>query len=94
MQRKNYIRVLLITLFLLVFFYLGNEFNNAVKWQLDDFLIAGGFILAVGLILEWAIEQFGGRYKRMLFTLSMLFLIFLLWAELGVGIFNTPIAGR
>ena len=64
-----------------------------MHWTFLDFFISGLLILLVSFImistLKSKIEE-----KRKIFVGIVIFLIFLtIWAELAVGLFNSPLAG-
>lgn len=67
----------------------GQGFN----WQFNDFFIAGLLLLFTALSCEWVLRRAKSNKKRLLFLGFILLLLFLIWAELAVGIFGTPFAG-
>ena len=78
--------LLIIPLFLTV---ISDEFN----WSFFDFIIMGFMMMVVGISFELVSRVIkSGKRKKLLYGLIIL-LFLLLWAELGVGIFNSPIAG-
>ena len=73
----------------LFFTVISDEFN----WSFFDFIIMGFTIMFVGISFELVSRVIkSGKRKKLLYGLIIL-LFLLLWAELGVGIFNSPIAG-
>ena len=69
-------------------------FTNEVSWTLSDFVIAFFLLLglATGLHFVWHSKM---TKSRKWWLLLMVLLIFLLvWAELAVGVFNSPWAGN
>lgn len=71
---------------------IGGFVSNEVQWSLSDFLIGGALIFVVSSVemLLWRSLPKKGRWPVMLF-LMLLFAI--LWAEMAVGIFGSPLAG-
>ena len=71
---------------------IGGFISKNVDWSLFDFLIGGALIFVVTSVelLLWRSLPKKGRWPVMLF-LMLLFAI--LWAEMSVGIFGSPIAG-
>jgi hypothetical protein len=53
----------------------------------------GILLLSTGLICELVLRKVKGVRNRIIFCAIVLFLFFLTWAELAVGIFGTPFAG-
>ena len=73
----------------LFFTVISDEFN----WSFFDFIIMGFMMIFVGILFELVSRVIkSGKRKKLLHGLIIL-LFLLLWAELGVGIFNSPIAG-
>ena len=73
----------------LFFTVISDEFN----WSFFDFIIMGFMMMVVGISFELVSRVIkNGKRKKLLYGLIIL-LFLLLWAELGVGIFNSPIAG-
>ena len=71
---------------------IGGFISENVDWSPFDFLIGGALIFVVASVelLLWRSLPKKGRWPIMLF-LMLLFAI--LWAEMAVGIFGSPIAG-
>ncbi len=69
------------------------QLTEEVKWDLFDFLIAGVLLAGTGLACEVVLRLVTTPKKRILICGLLLFLLFLVWAELAVGIFNTRFAG-
>lgn len=69
------------------------QFTNEVKWDLTDFMVAGTLLLSTGLAIELVIRNLKTGTLRTVILLIILLALFLIWAELAVGIFGTPFAG-
>ncbi len=69
------------------------QFTNEVKWDLTDFMIAGILLLSTGLAIELVIRNLKTGTLRTVILFIILLALFLIWAELAVGIFGTPFAG-
>lgn len=68
-------------------------FTNEVHWSLFDFVVAGVLLSITGLAIELVLRKVNTLKNRLLFTGLILFIFFLIWAELAVGIFGSPFAG-
>ncbi len=69
------------------------QFSDEVDWSLSDFVIAGVLLLGTGLIIELVISKVRGTANRLAICAAVLLALFLIWAELAVGVFGTPFAG-
>ncbi|MES2810854.1 MAG: hypothetical protein V4670_00155 [Bacteroidota bacterium] len=69
------------------------QFTNEVNWSASDFLIMGALLLGVVLIIEFILQKITNTTSRIGIVAVVLVLFLLIWAELAVGIFNSPIAG-
>ncbi len=69
------------------------QFNSGVNWTFSDFIIAGILLVGTGLLCELVLRSFKKRAYRIIGISVALFICFLIWAELAVGIFGTPFAG-
>jgi len=80
------------TVVLLAVPLIGGFISDQVNWTVADFLIGGALIFVVSSVemLLWRSLPRKGRWPVMLF-LMLLFVI--LWAEMAVGIFGSPMAG-
>jgi hypothetical protein len=67
--------------------------NNGIVWSLGDFLGAFLLLTTLGFSLEYVIRKIQTKMYRRIMVLFILFFFFLLWAEMAVGLFNSPIAG-
>lgn len=64
-----------------------------MNWSASDYMVAGLF-LVVGASLVWLIMNKATTTKKRLIWLAAVgVLLALAWAELAVGLFNTPFSG-
>lgn len=70
------------------------QFTDEVKWTFLDFIVAGILLLATGLTLDIILKKVKSLKNRIIIVAAVLGLLVLIWAELAVGIFNTPLAGN
>jgi len=69
------------------------QFTNEVSWGALDFAAAGALLVGAGVTYVLGARKLSkARYKAVLGVVLAL-LLFLVWAELAVGIFGTPFAG-
>lgn len=69
------------------------QFTNEVNWRLIDFIVAAVLLLGAGLIIEIILRKVKGQKYRIVLFLVLLLVFFLIWSELAVGIFGTPLSG-
>ncbi len=66
---------------------------EGVDWDYRDFIIMGILLLGSGLAIEFALRKFSSPKTRIIACVVILLGLFLIWAELAVGVFGTPFAG-
>jgi hypothetical protein len=69
------------------------QFTNEVNWTLFDFIVAGVLLLGTGLIFDLVIRKTKNIKYRIAISVALLIILLLVWAELAVGVFGTPISG-
>ncbi|MDP2160190.1 MAG: hypothetical protein Q8K02_06890 [Flavobacterium sp.] len=69
------------------------QFTQEVKWDAFDFVVAGVLLLGTGLLCELVLRLVRSTKHRIIFCGVLLLILFLVWAELAVGIFGTRFAG-
>lgn len=69
------------------------QFTNEVNWTFSDFIVAGILLFGTGGLIELAMRKINKVGMRVWIILGILAVLFLVWAELAVGIFGTPFAG-
>ena len=81
-----------ITVTVLLVVFLASLLSDEVTWSVYDFLIGGGliFVFATIEIILW--NKLKNQHR--LFVVLFVLLVFLiLWAEMAVGLFGSPLAG-
>lgn len=69
-------------------------FSTEINWSLFDFVIAGILLFSSGLVIEFTLQNIKSTRNRILISGLVLLILFLVWAELAVGVFGSPIAGN
>ena len=69
------------------------QFTTEVNWDAFDFIVAAVLLLGTGLVCEIVLRNVRATKNRILLCGVILIILFLVWAELAVGIFGTPFAG-
>jgi hypothetical protein len=70
------------------------QFSNDVNWSIMDFVVAGVLLFGTGLTIEFVLRKVKSKKNRILICGFILLVLLLLWIELAVGIFGSPIAGN
>ena len=93
-QNKRLVAILTLIAVLLLVPFIAMQFSTEVNWSVFDFIIAGILLLGTGLSIEFVLRKVKSRERRIALCVSIVALLFLVWAELAVGIFGTPFAGN
>lgn len=93
MKNKRFMGILLTIAVLLCIPLIAMQFTSEVVWTLSDFIIAGILLLGTGIVIEVVARNIKNRNARFGMIIGILFLLLLVWAEMAVGIFGSPIAG-
>lgn len=92
-QNKRLVTILAIAIAILLIPLIAMNFTNDVNWKIFDFVVAGILLVGTGLTLEFILRKIKTLRYRILFGIALFVVLFLIWAELAVGIFGTPFAG-
>ena len=90
---KRILGMLLIVALLLMVPLIGMQMTEEIQWSGFDFLVAGGLLLSVMFALDLVVRKVPKLNHRILLGALVALAFLLLWAELAVGIFGSPIAG-
>jgi hypothetical protein len=93
MKNKRLIIILSVVFILLLIPFIAMQFTNEVDWNIFDFVIMGVLLTGTGLLCELVLRKVKSVQNRIIICVFILFIFFLIWAELAVGVFGTPFAG-
>ena len=93
MKNFRLIIILVIALSILLIPLIIMQFNDNVNWDLTDFIVAGVLLFGSGLALELIVRRIKKQSNRIILIVLVLFILLLVYAELAVGLFGTPLAG-
>jgi len=82
-----------VTALILLVPYTAMQFTGEVNWSWLDFAVAAVLLTGTGLAIFFILTKVTRPAFRILLTISALLLLLLVWAELAVGIFGSPLAG-
>ena len=86
-------KILLGTIILLLLPFIAMQFTSEVKWTALDFIVAGILLLSVGFVIDFALRKFKTSKYRVAIIIGIIMTFFLIWLELAVGLFGSPLAG-
>jgi len=81
---------LLLLMLPLIGMFVSNQFN----WSFFDFFIMGILILSLSFGIKQVFKTTKNIKYRILIIGTIVIVFLLVWAELAVGIFDTPFAGN
>ena len=95
MSTKNYRLILIIggVALLLLVPLVAMQFSDDVSWSVNDFIIAGVLLSGTGLLIELILRNVKLKQNRLILSAIVLVLLILIWIELAVGLFGSPLAG-
>lgn len=92
-QNKRLVGIVLTVALLLLIPLIAMQFTREVDWSPFDFVVAGVLLLGTGLLCELVLRTVKKTEHRIAIVGVILVALFLIWAELAVGVFGTPFAG-
>jgi len=93
MKNKRLIIILMAIAIILLIPLIAMQFTNEVNWTSSDFIMMGVLLTGTGLLSEFVMRKVKSIDNRILIIGAILLVFILIWAELAVGIFGTPISG-
>jgi len=92
-RKIRLICIFVVVALLLLIPWIAMKFTDEVKWNWFDFLVAGTLLLGTGLMCELVLRTVKKIQYRIAICAVILFLLFIVWAELAVGLIGTRFAG-
>jgi len=80
-------------LFLLLIPLIGMTITDEINWSPFDFFTMGSLLILLGFGINLVISRVKNLKYRALYIGILVLIFMLIWAELAVGIFGTPLAG-
>ena len=80
-------------LFLLIIPLLGMLITDEVDWTIFDFIIMGIILLLLGIGINFISNQKKSIQSKTIYIGLLISMFLIIWAELAVGVFNSPFAG-
>ena len=93
-KNKRLTAILFTATALLLIPLIAMQFTNEVKWTVFDFIAAGVLLFGTGLMCELVLRKVKKIEHRIAICAALIILLLLIWLELAVGIFGSPIGGQ
>ena len=93
MLNTSQIRILIGTALILAIPFVAGLFSPEVNWSGKDFAVMGLLLLGTGFLAEWLWRLLAPSGWRWLAVAAIALLGLLMWIELAVGVFGSPLAG-
>jgi hypothetical protein len=94
MKKKRLLIIVIIVAAILLVPLIAMLFTNEVKWTIFDFIVAGFLLLGTALTVDLVLRKVNKFWLRVAILAIVLLVLLLIWVELAVGIFDSPIAGN
>ena len=94
MKNKSLKIILAVVATILLIPFIAMQFTDEVSWTVFDFIVMGVLLLSTGLLCELALRKMTNVKYRTFLLVAIILTFLLVWAELAVGIFGTPISGQ
>lgn len=91
--RQRSIAVYSIAALLLIIPFIGMQLSKEINRSLTDFIIAGFLLFTTAFLIDIIMRKVKIKAYQLLCIAFVLIVLFLVWAELAVGIFGSPFAG-
>jgi hypothetical protein len=73
--------------------FIGSQFSQEVHWSGFDYFIAAILLGGTSFLLDFVLTKAKNKQSRWAWGILVLLTLALIWAELAVGVFGTPLAG-
>jgi len=93
MRTKHIVIILIAVACILLIPFIGMQFTEEVNWSISDFVVMGTLLFLTGFGINFSLQRFKTLKHRIMLCVGILIVLFIIWAELAVGIFGSPVAG-
>lgn len=69
------------------------QLTNEINWSPTDFLMAGILLTLTGFTIDFIWRKTKSNNAKLIWMVTVIVLFLLIWAEMAVGVFGSPIAG-
>lgn len=93
LQKKRLFVIVSVAAIMLLIPYIVMKFTGEAKWSEFDFIVAGVLLFGTGLVCEVVLRLVTNFRYRLMICAGILVGLFLVWAELAVGLLGTRFGG-
>jgi len=93
-QPKILLILLSIVFLLLLIPFVAMQFTNEVNWSVMDFVMAAILLFGTSLVIEFVLRKVKSTKHRIFLCVIIILTLLLIWTELAVDIFGSPVAGN
>lgn len=90
---KRLSAILLAATLMLLAPLIAMQFTAEVQWSPFDFVVAAVLLYGTGLLVELVLRKVRKSSTRIALCVGILLALLIVWAELAVGVFGSPLAG-
>jgi hypothetical protein len=94
MQNNVFIWIALTTVCIVMIPFLAMQITREVNWDKTDFIVMGTLLFGTGSMFVLAARKTRNIRYRAAIGAALVVAFLLLWVELAVGIFGTPLSGQ
>jgi len=94
MDKKRLRYRLLLFWSLLLIPLVGSQFTTEIQWDMYDYLAAALLLGAGAWSIEGILQSQKSKHLKKIGVVILLLLFLILWAEMAVGLFGSPLAGH
>ena len=73
--------------------FIGSEFSQEVNWSGFDYIVAAILLGGTSFVLDFVLNKAKNKQSRWAWGIIVVLALALVWAELAVGVFGSPLAG-
>lgn len=93
MKLDNIIRSVLTAELVLLVPLVGMLFSDEVDWAVADFVVVGILLVGVGVAYQLIVNNMKNNSRQAAVGIVLAAAMVLIWIELAVGVFGSPLAG-
>ena len=90
---KRLQRLLIGTVILLLIPLIGSQFSEEINWTTRDYVVAAIVLGGASFIFDFTLANAKNKQSRWAWGIVVVLALALVWVELAVGLFGSPIAG-
>ena len=92
-KKNTFFGIVITVIIILLIPFVAMQITNEVNWSLFDFTVMGVLLFALAFTDEFILRKVKNKKHRIVFCGLLIIIVILLWIELSVGLFGSPMAG-